>query len=580
MKASFLESLKTALVDADLVSTEQFEEAESEARRLRADLRNVLVDHEVISREDLERVVAEKLEHADLQGYAIDSRVLDFVPQKLARRLGVMPLFLSGGVLTVASADPFDLTAAEEIASATGRAVETVLASRDDIHAAIDEWYSVGEERQRLIERLAGDVRHIERECRLSDYDDSAVTRIVSAVEKQKVAEFFHRILVEAVIEDASDVHVETGRDRVVVRFRVDRVLSHRLDVPPDLAEPLVSHIKMQAGLNLHRRKVPQEGWFAVEIRNRHVDLHLTTFPSLRGENLVLHLSDRDRLMPGLTALGLGEGECRTIQRAMQSTKGLMLVSGPDGSGRSTTAYAMLRELVGERKIMTVEDPIKYELDDIVQGQVDIESGFSFNRAIRAAMTHDPDVVYTSHVLDADVAQHLIQCALGGQLVIARLHASNAFEAFSRLVDMKVNAGSLASVLKCSVNQRLVRKICVNCRDEYEPGHQILDTLGLDAGTVFYRGKGCAFCFETGYRGLVGVFEILLINRELRQLITSNAPDEELMETAWSYGMKSLFEAGVQKVVRGSTTIDELRRVIGHHFPASVVRSASSARAK
>ncbi|MGH9362305.1 MAG: GspE/PulE family protein, partial [Thermoanaerobaculia bacterium] len=442
--------------------------------------------------------------------------------------------------------------------------------SEEALNAALNQWYGVGDERRQLIESLARDLKKLDREVGCRDADEAAVRNLRLKASEPELEAQVHQIIVQAVLENASDVHLEPGKDSLQVRFRIDGVLFNRFDLPSSQLQPLVARIKLMAGLDIAKKRIPQDGAVSFSMRERSVDIRVSVFPALYGENAVLSISNKSREVPDLADLGLSEENLNDFRRAIRSRKGLVLISGPADSHKTTTVYSCLKNLRSpEKKLMTIEDPVECELEGVVQGQVDLKAGFTYSEALNAMLHQDPDVIYLGEIKDFDTAGLAIRAALTGHLVLSTVHANNSFEAITQLYDMGVNPGLLESVLNCSVAQRQVRCICPNCRTEYQPLEKTLSELGLPPETPLFKGEGCQQCNDSGSKGTTGIFEVLMVSKRIRKLIASFTSEEEIMDAAWSHGMKSLFDDGLSKVVAGVTTLDELRRVLYHHLPKS-----------
>lgn len=392
-----------------------------------------------------------------------------------------------------------------------------------------------------------------ETEDLLEQDDDSPIIRLINAV------------LTEALREDASDIHIETFEQRIAVRFRVDGVLREILQPKRALAQLLVSRIKVMARLDIAEKRLPQDGRLSLRIGEREVDVRVSTIPVRHGERVVLRLLDKRQGRIDLALLGMSERDLKTMHRVLLQPHGVILVTGPTGSGKSTTLYASLAALNdGSRNILTIEDPVEYELDGVGQTQVNTKAGMSFARGLRAVLRQDPDIVMVGEIRDGETAEIAIQASLTGHLVLSTLHTNTAVGALARLVDMGVEPFLISSSLSALIAQRLVRRLCVACRQPYEPDlaqRSLLRCVAGEPAPTLYRAVGCDQCFQQGFRGRTGIYEIIPIDEMMRTLIHRRASEQELAETARGFSI-DLYQDGIEKVKAGITSIDELLRVV------------------
>jgi len=503
----------------------------------------------------------------NLKDYTIDRPVLEFIPENIARRYNIIPLFKVEDVLTVAMSDPLNIVAIDEISALVQCKTESVMASRESIDTAIDQWYGVGNARKALIEELCGEIKEVATEKGIGHSGDTSSRQLMelrpkSEAEEAPIIKLVNSYIVQAILEEASDIHLEPKRDSLLVRFRIDGLLFDRELLPRRLAAPIISRTKIMSLLDISKSRTPQYGRVGIIIRDRHIDIRTSTFPSMYGENVVLRILDKSKGPPSLQELGYSKDNLVTFKRMLNATNGIILSTGPTGSGKTTTLYSCISTLRTSRmNIMTVEDPIEYQIEGVVQSQVNPLTGVTFATALRSILRQDPDVIYVAEIRDPETADIAVRAALTGHLVFSTLHTNNAGGAISRLRDLGVARDLLASVLNCSFAQRLVRKICPTYVRDYRPEEGLLEKLNLPLSTRFRKGKGCDFCGYTGYRGRTGIFEILVIGKEIRALIGSGASEDEIMQAARAKGTKTLFEDGLLKVMMGITTYEEIIRV-------------------
>jgi type IV pilus assembly protein PilB len=562
-----IDKVRQDLVADGLVAEERLREAEAVAAETGETLQSVLIQSKVIPKEDLVKFIGDKIQvpYIDLKDYAIDRKVLDLVPEKLARRYRILPLFLLEGELTVAMADPLDLISLGDITAVVAHRVEPVIASEDSIIEAIDQWYGVGNIREDLVGELVEEIKEKDHEVASQFTDtlpETVAIRLKKEAEEPPIVRLVNSYIVQAMLEGASDIHFKPKRDGMRVRFRIDGFLYDRHNIPAKLIAPVTSRIKIMSLLDISKKRVPQDGRIGLTIRNRDLDIRTSTFPTMHGENIVLRLLDKTKGIPTLADLGFSEKDLEMFTNIVKATKGIILATGPTGSGKTTTIYSTINSLDTKAKnIMTVEDPIEYEIDGIVQSQVDVKAGLTFASSLKSILRQDPDIIYVGEIRDLETAEIAVRSALTGHLVVSTLHTNDAVGSIMRLRDIGVESALIESVLKCSFAQRLVRKLCQKCKEMYKPDESIIKEHNLSPDTVFYRAVGCAFCHDIGYNGRTGIFEILIVDKDIRKLITDGASEGRIAEAAKAHGKKTLFEDGLEKVVAGLTTYEEVMRV-------------------
>ena len=561
-----LDRLKQALVNEGLVTREKLRVAEITAQRENEILSKILVRLGFVTEEQLTSFIGDKMHvpYLNIRNYTVDRKVLEIIPERIARRYKILPLFKLENVLTVAMSDPLDIISIDDISRVAGCKVEAVIASGESINVAIDQWYGVGDARKELIEQLAGEFKEVER----AEEEEEQYARAISEIRLKKeaaeppIVKLVNSYIAQALLEGASDIHLEPKRDFMVARFRIDGFLYNRHRLPTRLIPPITSRIKIMSGLDISKKRIPQDGRMGLIVRDRSIDIRTSTFPSMYGENVVLRILDKTRGVPTLLELGFSDEDLSTFKKLIKATTGIMLATGPTGSGKTTTICSTINAIdTVDKNVMTIEDPIEYEIEGIVQSQVDLKAGVTFANALRSILRQDPDIIYVGEIRDLETAEIAVRAALTGHLVISTLHTNDAVGAIARLSDIGVETGLIESVLNCSFAQRLVRRICQRCRKEYQPDESLLKSLGLPLDTKFFKGEGCEFCGGIGYRGRIGLFEILVLDRDIRRLIAEKASEDKIREAARARGMKTLLEDGVLKVIKGLTTLEEIKRV-------------------
>ncbi len=539
--------LGDSLVEAGLITAAELGLAEREAASSFRPLPRVLAEDGLVSEERLLPVLAEVygLESLDGPDLAVDAGVVAAVPAKLAAHYGVLPLALRGKRLVLALSDPLDLTAVEDIETNLGYTVERVLAPQAAIQKGLREHYGVG---AATVERILADdtLRIRQRETSEESHDlggetdDASIIRLVN------------QLLHEAIVHRATDLHLEAQRDGMAVRRRIDGIL-YDAAVPrgiQGLFPSIVSRIKLMSGLNIVERRLPQDGRARVTIDDAVYDLRVSTIPALHGEDVVIRILPSSMLFD-LPELGYSRQHLDTLESLIAQPHGIIFVTGPTGSGKSTTLYACMSRLNSrQRKIITIEDPIEYELPGITQTQVNTKIGLSFARSLRSMLRHDPDVMMVGEVRDRETAEIAIQTAMTGHLVLSTLHTNDAASGATRLIDMGIDPYLVTSTVEVFVAQRLVRTICRSCRHEVD---------GPD-GSVF-AGRGCPACNQTGYRGRVAICEFLPLRDEIGELVLQKASAPQIRACADRLGIETLKQDGLRKVADGITTLEEVMRV-------------------
>jgi type II secretory ATPase GspE/PulE/Tfp pilus assembly ATPase PilB-like protein len=493
----------------------------------------------------------------DLKAKEILPETIAQIPAKVATHYKIIPVAFKEGILTIATNQPADIHLLDEISAVTGLRVDTAIAPLKDILEAIRQYYGVGAE---TIEQMVGNIRPelspAERITEMDELDSDA-----------SISKFLNQILLEAYKDRATDIHIEPFEDALHVRYRVDGVLWDA-KVPKNIKlfkDAIVSRIKILAQLNIAEKRKPQDGRFKVRLSNVDLDLRVSCLPTPYGESVVLRILNSARLF-SLDELGLLDDEKQIVEKLIRKPHGIVFLTGPTGSGKTTTLYSCLALLNHEdRKIITIEDPIEYQLKGIIQMQINPSVGLTFAQGLRSMLRHDPDIMMVGEVRDKETAEVAIQVALTGHLVFSTLHTNDAASAVTRLLDMGMDPYLITSTVECFIAQRLVRSVCSYCRREVKGTSESLIELGakIDAGKefVYMEGKGCEMCNFTGYSGRQPIFEFLLMNDSIRPLVMSRASSEMIKERAVASGMRTLIQSGWEKIKKGITTPQEVLKV-------------------
>jgi type IV pilus assembly protein PilB len=522
-----------------------------------ASLWEILVQRKLVADDQLVSAVAARfrLPVADLS--RLDPSLAQSVPEQVARRFNVVPVRQTDSFLEVATANPFDIDAEKMLAFATGREVRMLLGAPSVIRQRLDDVYRNDEVVTRLLEGIGGDFEVKE----LREEEEAAAS--AEEASQRPIIRLVDVMLADGVTTRASDIHVEPIEGGVVVRYRIDGVLRQVMKLPRSAGLPLISRIKIMSGLDIADRLRPQDGRARVSVNGEAVDLRVSTLPASLGEKVVIRILSQRSTVLSLDALGMHPDEQKAVTDLLTNKEGIILVTGPTGSGKTTTLYSAIRLIQGEGvNIVTVEDPVEYRLgENIVQVQVHEKAGLTFASALRSILRQDPDVVLIGEIRDQETAQIAIQASLTGHLVLSTLHTNDAPNAVTRLVDIGMEAYKIASALRGIVAQRLMRRLCPVCRKAAtEPVPERVRRF-IPEATTLYQAVGCTECAMTGYRGRFSIVEVLMMTSELERLIGQGGTAEQIAEVAHAGGMRSLWESGLRHVVSGSSTIDELLRV-------------------
>ncbi|RIK66409.1 MAG: ATPase [Planctomycetota bacterium] len=552
------------LLSRGVLSQEQLDRAieEQQASRHSKLLGEVLVELGLATEDQVVEALAEayNVPYAKLTPRHVDPKVIDLVPRDFLEKHGVLPLFRVKGVLTVAMSEPANVFLIEEIARITSCTVQVVAVSGADIHAILAQY--VKSANVFVIDDIIEDVSAETFELIESKVDD--ITNLEGMAGDSPVIKLVNYLIYSAVKEGASDIHIEPDETSLRVRYRVDGVLYEKLNPPAQMMAPVVSRIKIMAGLDIAERRLPQDGGIHVMMEGRPIDLRVSTLPNTQGEKVVIRIIDNSRVLVNLETLGFSIEMLKGFRTQLQHPHGLVLVTGPTGSGKSTTLYAALAEINSpQRNVCTVEDPIEYNLRKINQFQVNEKIGLKFATVLRALLRQDPDVIMVGEVRDEDTARTAVQAALTGHMVLSTLHTNDAISAVTRLHNIGVESYLISAALDAVLAQRLVRKICPHCKEPVEPTPAIrhaLQRAGLEAAELM-AGQGCAKCHGTGYSGRIGIYELFVPDDEFRQAITDGATLQDLRRLSAERKIPTLYDDGMAKAKAGITTVEEVFRV-------------------
>jgi len=551
-------SIVEVLLDKGLITADDLARAMNLRKTQGMRLDRALVELKILPEETLLKELSEQLAMpmVDLSSVTIDIETLRSLPAKLVYRKNLAPVARTDGTLTVATCDPFDLYAFDELRLLTGLEIRPVLAPRDEIQKVIKAHYGVGGET--IDEMMSTDDLEVVSETAEDNGD------LLEMAQEASVIKLVNEIFIEALNERASDIHIEPYENDLIIRYRIDGVL-HETTMPPQIRRfqsAIISRIKIMANLNIAEKRLPQDGRIKIQTSGRQCDVRVSVIPMLFGEGVVMRILDKSTVLYSLPDLGMAEDTFAIFESLIKRPHGIILETGPTGCGKTTTLYAALQAIVCPQiKVLTVEDPVEYHLAGVNQIQVQPKIGMTFARGLRAILRHDPDVVMIGEIRDLETAEAAIQAALTGHLVFSTLHTNDACSAATRLLDMGIEPFLVTSTVAAAMAQRLVRTICPDCKEPYEPDRETLpEDFTLEPGQVLYRGTGCRKCRQTGYHGRTGLFELMVMDDALSERIMSRAPVSEMIAVARSRGLRPLREDGWTKVRRGITTPEEVIR--------------------
>ena len=547
--------------EQNLVDASQFEDIEHEVAQSGKSLVQVLIDYGIVTEEQFYQVIAESLgaDYVNLTGFEPPNETLRLIPAGLAQLHRVFPLGLSDNSIQVALADPLNPQSAEDLRFALGKEIQIIVAPIYQIEDLIKKHYGTDvASMDEILAQLGGSV-----EFGGPDSASIDLKNLEAEANATPIIRYVDLILYQAIQDRASDIHFEPFETEFKIRYRVDGALYEMAPPPRHLALPVISRVKVMANLNIAERRLPQDGRIQKNIAGRQVDLRVSTLPTQFGESVVLRVLDRTTVNLNLEALGMPPRIYEYICRTIEKPNGIFIVTGPTGSGKTTTLYAALNKInTVDTKVLTAEDPVEYDIEGIIQVPVNDNIGLTFARVLRAFLRQDPDRIMVGETRDLETAQIAIQASLTGHLVLSTLHTNDAPGAVTRLVDMGVEPFMISASLEGVLGQRLIRKICPECKAPYEPSEAVLLQLGLAANEIgdksFYYGKGCERCNNTGYRGRKGIYELLDITDPIRELINQRAPSVVLKQKAIELGMTTLREDGMRSIYDGETTIEEV----------------------
>jgi len=540
------------LVENGFISPHQLEEALEEQKTTGEKLGVILIRKGYVSSKEINKALGVQagVSTFDLSNYVVSPEVIKTIPLDISLRYKVIPVFEVNNILTVAMLDPTNVFLIDELTRITGCGIEPVWADEIAIRKAQDKYYGGGQ----TIQEMAASI------------DRAALSDGEKPGEDAPIVKLVNLVIEEAVQSNASDLHIEPEEKLVNVRYRIDGILHKHTMIPKDLQSAVISRFKIMADLDIAEKRIPQDGRMLMKVGSKDIDFRVSTCPTVHGENIVLRVLDKSSMTLGLEKLGFSSRELGLFNELIEQPYGIILVTGPTGSGKTTTLYSALKKINREDiNIMTVEDPVEYQFPGIRQVHVNVKAGLTFASALRSFMRQDPDVIMVGEIRDLETAEIAVQAALTGHLVLSTLHTNDSPSAFTRLVEMGVEPFLVSSSVLGVLAQRLVRRICSHCKEEYEPSAELLKSLGLEdkigTGVIFSRGRGCELCNNSGYKGRVGIYEMLKVSPGLQQMILKKESADLIREQAQGQGLQTLSQVALEKLLSGQTTPEEVLRV-------------------
>ncbi len=569
-----LRGIGATFVKQGLVTEEQLREAQEKQAQLgpNQSLGDVLVSMGLITERDRVRCLSEHwgVRYVELADQQIEPDTVKLLSQSIARRYKVIPIARNNGKITLAMANPLDIYAIDEIRVITGCEIEPVMAAEDDVLEAINRTYrsesDVSEVVSSVIKDIDADRIDIEKRSEKEE-EEVSIEQLRELSEEAPIIKLGNLIISRAIADGASDLHIEPQKNELRVRFRIDGIMHDVMTVPKKAQASLISRFKIMADMDIAEKRAPQDGRISARINDRDFDFRVSTLPSVYGEKIVMRVLDKSSIHVGLNRLGFLPQTLELFESIITRAYGIILVTGPTGSGKSTSLYSALAKLnTGEKNILTLEDPVEYELEGITQTQVNPKAGLTFASGLRTMLRQDPDIIMVGEIRDHETALIAMEAALTGHLVLSTLHTNDAPGAITRLIDMGIEPFLIASAVIGVLAQRLLRTICPKCKESYTPPADAIKRLGMkldpNSKITFYRGRGCPNCKNCGYKGRIGIYELMAITDQIRDLILARASAYAIKEAAVEQGMKTLRDDAMEKILRGHTTLEAALRVI------------------
>lgn len=567
LKDKFIE----LLLNNKYVTKEQLDIVLKEQKKLKCSISEILIKKGLITQKDLMIILSQELNipPINLTKYKISPDVLTLVPERIAKQYNVLPVSTLGTTLTLAMSDPLNIFAIDDIKILTKHDIDPVVATEQDIKEAISNYYGTQSEMADILQEAKERKEGEEEELEVVEEEEIDVATLAEESKKAPIVKMVDLILAEALKKRASDIHIEPCEKELRIRYRIDGRLQDALVVPKRNQNAILARLKIMSKLDITESRIPQDGRFKIKLEGREIDFRVSVLPISYGSKVVLRALDKSNLSMGLEKLGFLPESLDLFNEAIKKPYGMLLLTGPTGSGKSTTLYSIITQLnTSDKNITTIEDPVEYQLEGITQIQVNPEIGLTFASGLRGLLRQSPDIIMVGEIRDFETADIVIKASLTGELVLSTLHTNDAAGAITRLIDMGVEPFLIASSLVMAAAQRLCRKICPNCKEKVDIPKAVFERVGISQSDLdrsgakeFYKGKGCTRCDNTGYYGRMGTLEILLIDDEMRDMIIKRVPTDRIKDYAIKHGMKTLRDNALKKFLNGDTTLEEVLRI-------------------
>ena len=539
------------LVDAKKLREEDLHKALSEQRKYGEKLGNVLIRMGLLSEKEIMETVSRQLgiPIVNLFDANLSEELFRLIPENIAKNHMVIPFERSFSVLRLAMVDPLDINALDEVARFLRMEVAPCIVTRSEMKWALERYYGI----KSLVEETLDKIKETELEGDEEEYEEERAP--IEMGEEEPVIKFVNSLLAQALADNASDIHIEPSEEIMRVRMRIDGRLREMQSPQKKMLLPIISRVKIMAGMDIAKTRIPQDGRFDI---TKEVGVRVSTYPTMWGEKAVLRLLDKNAALYGIDKLGLLVDDEERLKKVLARAYGFILSTGPTGSGKTTTLYAILNYIHSiEKNIITIEDPVEYTIDYVAQAQVNVKAGLTFESGLRSMLRQDPDIIMVGEIRDKETANIAIHAALTGHVVLSTFHTNDAPGALTRLVEMGIEPFLVASSVSCVMGQRLLRKICEECKEAYMPPSAVLEGIGVHESVPLYRGRGCPVCRNSGYKGRTGVFEVLVMDDEVRELVVDKVSTEVIKKKAMENSMREMREDAIKKALLGVTTLEE-----------------------
>ncbi|MCX7966728.1 MAG: GspE/PulE family protein [Syntrophorhabdaceae bacterium] len=542
------------LIEAQKITEAELQKALLEQKKYGEKLGKIIVKMGLLTENELIQTISRQLgiPVVRLDKIDIPREILRLIPEDVCKTYMVLPVERRFNVLKLAMVDPLDINAMDEISKTVRLELEPCIATEGEMKRALEKYYGARSIMHETLEMIKGMEEKEEEE------EEEEEAKVVEAIEDEPVIKLVNSIISQAIQDSASDIHIEPMEKDMRIRMRIDGKLREVPSPQKKMFLPMVSRIKIMSGMDIAKTRIPQDGRFDIQEGMKEVSVRVSTFPSIFGEKVVMRLLDKSSALYGIDRLGLFDKDKVKITNVLKRPYGFIMATGPTGSGKSTTLYAILTSMnTPEKNIITLEDPVEYTIEGITQSQINPKAGLTFDTGLRAILRQDPDVIMVGEIRDAETASIATHAALTGHIVLSTFHTNDAAGALTRFVEMGIEPFLVASSVTCVIAQRLIRRICEECKEAYYPSMTVLNSIGIKEQVTFYRGKGCPACRNTGYKGRVGAFEVLIVDDDIRELVIKKASSEEIKNKALENGMTLIKDDAIRKAILGITTIEE-----------------------